>query len=90
MARNGSANLTVSSKREVILAAGATHTPQILQLSGIGPADLLHSLGIPVVQDLPGVGANLQDHPRTSASFECEFRRPLDSREHPTLVPPVL
>ena len=48
--------------REVILAAGAIQSPQLLQLSGIGPADLLQQLGIPVVADLRGVGANLQDH----------------------------
>ena len=47
---------------EVILCAGAIGSPQILQLSGIGPGALLHKLGIPVVIDLPGVGANLQDH----------------------------
>jgi len=47
---------------EVILCAGAIGSPQILQLSGIGPGALLQQHGIPVVQDLPGVGANLQDH----------------------------
>ena len=47
---------------EVILCAGAIGSPQILQLSGIGPGALLHQHGITVVQDLPGVGANLQDH----------------------------
>ena len=47
---------------EVILCAGAVGSPQILQLSGIGPAALLAQYGIPVVVDLPGVGANLQDH----------------------------
>ncbi len=47
---------------EVILSAGSIGSPQLLQLSGIGPADLLQRLGIPVVCDLPGVGANLQDH----------------------------
>ena len=47
---------------EVILCAGAIGSPQILQLSGIGPGGLLHQHGIPVTQDLPGVGANLQDH----------------------------
>lgn len=47
---------------EVILCAGAIGSPQILQLSGIGPGALLHQHGVPVVQDLPGVGANLQDH----------------------------
>jgi len=47
---------------EVILAGGAINTPQLLQLSGVGPAEPLRALGIPVVADLPGVGANLQDH----------------------------
>ena len=47
---------------EVILSAGSIGSPQILQLSGIGPAALLQKHGIPVVVDLPGVGANLQDH----------------------------
>ena len=49
-------------KGEVILCAGSIGSPQILQLSGIGPAALLQQHGIAVVQDLPGVGANLQDH----------------------------
>ena len=47
---------------EVVLSGGALATPQILQLSGLGPADVLRPLGIDVVADLPGVGANLQDH----------------------------
>ena len=51
-----------SSRGEVILAAGALATPKILQLSGIGSAGHLRSLGIPVVADLPGVGENYQDH----------------------------
>jgi choline dehydrogenase-like flavoprotein len=48
----------VSVSKEVILSAGALHTPHILQLSGIGNAGLLSSLGIDVVEDLPGVGEN--------------------------------
>lgn len=60
------------SVQEVILAAGAVHTAQILQLSGIGPAALLESLGIDIVADLPGVGANFQDHPTNNGfSFQC-------------------
>ncbi len=50
------------AEREVILSAGALQSPQLLQLSGVGPADLLHGLGIPVVADAPEVGRNLQDH----------------------------
>lgn len=53
---------TVSATREVILCAGAIDTPRLLELSGIGPRDVLESAGIPVRHELPGVGANLQDH----------------------------
>ena len=56
-------NLTeVRADREVIVSGGAINSPHILQVSGIGPAAHLQSLGIPVVHDLPGVGANLIDH----------------------------
>jgi choline dehydrogenase-like flavoprotein len=48
---------------ELILAAGAIHTPQILQLSGVGPASVLKAAGIDVKVDLPGIGSNFQDHP---------------------------
>lgn len=54
---------SVSASREVILAAGAPHTPQLLQISGVGPRKLLESFNIPVISDLPGVGANFHDHP---------------------------
>ncbi|PHH71642.1 hypothetical protein CDD82_6394 [Ophiocordyceps australis] len=53
---------TVRARREVIVAAGTFNTPQILQLSGIGPRPDLDRLGIPIVVHLPGVGRNLQDH----------------------------
>ena len=52
----------VRARREVILSSGAANSPKLLQLSGIGPADLLGKLGIPVLHELPGVGANLRDH----------------------------
>jgi choline dehydrogenase len=58
-------------KAEVLLAAGSIQSPQLLQLSGIGPAALLQKLGIPVVKDLPGVGENLQDHLQIRLIFEC-------------------
>ena len=63
------------ARREVILCAGTVGSPQILLLSGIGPAAHLRSLGIPVVLDLPGVGANLQDHLRVALTWES--RAPL-------------
>jgi len=52
----------IAVDREVILAAGAIHSPQLLMLSGIGEANVLRALGIDVVENLPGVGKNLQDH----------------------------
>ena len=52
----------VTAQQEIILSAGAFGSPQILQLSGIGPAEHLNKLGIEVKLDLPGVGSNLQDH----------------------------
>ena len=54
--------ITLQANKEVLLCAGAIQSPQLLQLSGIGPAKLLQELSIPLVQDLPGVGENLQDH----------------------------
>jgi choline dehydrogenase len=54
---------SVKAKKEVILAAGSVHSPQILQLSGIGPKDVIQKLGIESQMDLPGVGHNFQDHP---------------------------
>ncbi|HVF93068.1 MAG TPA: choline dehydrogenase [Sphingomonas sp.] len=53
---------TVTANREVLLCAGAVQSPQILQVSGIGPADRLSAAGVAVTHDLPGVGENLQDH----------------------------
>ncbi len=64
----------ISARREVILSAGAFGSPQILQLSGIGPAEALAKHGIAVVHDLPGVGANLQDHLDYVVSYRS--RRP--------------
>ncbi|NBS77687.1 MAG: glucose-methanol-choline oxidoreductase [Betaproteobacteria bacterium] len=60
--RRGQQFLEVHAQAEVLLCTGAFQSPQLLMLSGIGPAEHLQSLGIEVKQDLPGVGANLQDH----------------------------
>jgi choline dehydrogenase len=62
----------VRARREVVLAAGAIGSAQLLQLSGIGPAPLLQSLGVPVQQHLPGVGENLQDHLQIRAVFKVQ------------------
>ncbi|CZR68050.1 related to alcohol oxidase [Phialocephala subalpina] len=59
---SASARSTVSANMEVIMAAGALHTPQILQLSGIGDSTLLSSINVTTIVDLPAVGRNLQDH----------------------------
>jgi choline dehydrogenase len=64
---------TLYSEREIILAAGAYGSPQILMLSGIGPADELNSFGIPVVVGLP-IGTNLQDHPLLPMSYLTDER----------------
>ncbi len=60
--RRSGAAIDMRARREVILCAGALNTPKLLQLSGLGPADLLRKLQIPVVKALPGVGENLRDH----------------------------
>jgi choline dehydrogenase len=62
---------TVRAQKEVLLAAGALQSPQLLQLSGVGPADLLARFGIPVVHALPGVGENLQDHLQLRLLYRC-------------------
>ncbi|HEV7250155.1 MAG TPA: GMC family oxidoreductase N-terminal domain-containing protein [Shinella sp.] len=71
--------MTVRSGKEVILSAGAIGSPQILQLSGIGPAGLLKSHGIDVVHDLPGVGENLQDHLQIRAVFKVGNAKTLNT-----------
>jgi choline dehydrogenase len=67
----GGAPVEARANREVILCGGAVNSPQLLLLSGIGPADDLKALGIDVVADLPGVGQNLQDHLATGILYHC-------------------
>jgi len=69
--RQGSVEKEIRASREVILCAGAIQSPQLLQLSGIGPAGLLQSFKLPVVKDLPGVGENLQDHLQLRVMYKC-------------------
>jgi choline dehydrogenase len=69
---NGREMVTALARREVILSAGSVASPQLLQLSGIGPAALLQSKGIALRLDLPGVGANLQDHLQIRTVFKVK------------------
>ena len=72
----------LEARREVILAAGAFGSPQLLMLSGIGPAEQLRALGIDVEVDAPEVGENLQDHPFNTVVCEVEADSLVDA-EHP-------
>jgi choline dehydrogenase len=67
----------------VVLAAGAIGSPQLLQLSGIGPPAVLARVGVPVVQALPGVGRNLQDHLQIRCVFRCTRATLNDALRHP-------
>ena len=64
-------NEEVRTEREVVVCQGAIGSPQLLMLSGVGPADHLRELGIGVVADVPGVGQNLQDHLNVSVQYAC-------------------
>jgi choline dehydrogenase len=66
------AGVTEVTAGEVVLCGGAINTPQLLQLSGVGPASLLGGVGVDVVADLPGVGANLQDHLEVYVQYGCK------------------
>ena len=74
----GAERVTVRAAREVILSAGAIASPQLLQLSGIGPAPLLKEHGIEMRHELPGVGANLQDHLQIRPVFKVRGVRTLN------------
>ena len=77
--RQGGQEHSVRCSAEVLLAAGAIQSPQLLQLSGIGPGDLLQRHGIAVRHALPGVGENLQDHLQVRLIFECT--RPITTND---------
>lgn len=69
---DNSSAVTICARKEIILAAGAIHTPQLLQLSGIGPRDVLKSANITTLLELPGVGSNFQDHSWFSMGYDCK------------------
>ncbi|MFC7477292.1 GMC family oxidoreductase [Dankookia sp. GCM10030260] len=73
--QGGGAERVVRARREVVLCAGAIGSPQLLMLSGIGPGEQLAALGIPVLRDMPGIGANLQDHYITRMGFRLAGHR---------------
>lgn len=67
--------INLFAKREVLLCAGAINSPQLLMLSGIGPRQQLQQQGIHVLQDLPGVGQNLQDHLDAIVQYRCKAKQ---------------
>ncbi len=71
---SGATRSFIRAEREVILCGGAINSPQLLMLSGVGPAEALRAQAIPVVLDLPGVGANLQDHLSVDVQWRCRAR----------------
>jgi choline dehydrogenase len=71
---------TATAKGEIILAAGAVNTPKLLELSGIGRGDILQTLGIDAVKELPGVGENLQDHLQLRTIYRLGKGRTLNQR----------
>jgi choline dehydrogenase len=76
---------TVRARREVILAAGAIGSPQLLQLSGVGPGGLLQQHGIAVVHELPGVGENLHDHLQVRLMYKVSGCTTLNERANSLL-----
>lgn len=70
----------VRARREVLLAAGSINSPQLLELSGVGEGSRLQRLGIPVILDAPGVGANLQDHLQLRMAFRVSGVATLNRR----------
>ena len=78
--QKGAGKSTCKARREVILAAGAIGSPMILQLSGIGPGDVLKAAGIEVRHELAGVGENLQDHLQVRCAYKVSGVRTLNER----------
>ncbi len=76
----GDQHHVVKADREVILSAGSVGSPQLLQISGIGPSEALKEAGVQVIHDLPGVGGNLQDHLEFYFQFRCKKKITLNGK----------
>ena len=74
---SGSEQFTIEGD-QIVLSAGAIGSPHLLMLSGVGPAEQLNGLGIPIVQDTPGVGQNLRDHPKVIVVWSVKDGAPLE------------
>lgn len=73
VSRADNSSYTAYACKEIIMAAGAVHTPALLQLSGIGPSDVLTEAGIDVKLDFPAVGSNFQDHPTAYLNWNSKL-----------------
>lgn len=82
--------LRLNAKKEVILSAGAFQSPQLLLVSGVGPAEALKKLGIPIVADRPGVGQNLEDHVMYGPSYRVQLDTILAEASDPAKAMPNL
>jgi choline dehydrogenase len=80
--RHAGTQLEARAEREIVVSCGAINSPKLLMLSGIGPADHLRAMTIPVALDLPGVGMNLQDHPRMPTRVRLSARPELDKESN--------
>lgn len=80
--RRGGELHSATATREVVVSAGAVDSPRLLLLSGIGPAEELEAVGVPVVHDLPGVGRNLHDHPLCGVVYEASQPIPPGATNH--------
>ncbi|MEP7457338.1 GMC family oxidoreductase N-terminal domain-containing protein [Phyllobacterium sp. SB3] len=78
--KQGNQSVTAKARRDIIVSGGAVNSPQLLQLSGIGPAGLLAENGVKVMHELPGVGENLQDHYAGRLMYKINRRWSLNER----------
>mgnify|MGYP003694406625 CR=1 FL=1 len=78
---------TARARKEILVSSGAYNSPQLLQLSGVGPADLLKQHGIEIVLDAPGVGNDLQDHMQVRLVTRCAQNDHAQRRRQPSDPP---